>query len=790
MIAHIDKSTHKEQSIPDHLKETGELAWIIGIPLRIPHLAKLTAYFHDLGKWRIRFESYLRAAVENPQSAIRGSVNHSSAGAVYIHRRFNKNGELEKTTVQVICTAILSHHGLMDCLSVDGKDIFHRRLEENTDALEYSEILKNFEKDDLSELPFDAWFQEAVKEVGAYLKETDLVHISKDFALAMLERMLLSILIDADRLNTAAFTGNRQEKEIRTRVPNWKEPLHNLDLYMKKLPKTNKINTYRNQVSEECFSFAENGTGIYILQVPTGGGKTLSSMRYALRHAQHTGKKRIFYIAPYISVLEQNSKEYRDVLQKEDWILEHHSNVIPEDRDLEKQTELGRYKHLTENWDQKIIMTTFVQFLNALFSGSTQAVRRFHNLSEAVIIIDEIQSLPLRMIEPFNMAMNILNQLFHTTVVLCSATQPLLGKVSNPIHLSDPASIISSPENIFRDLKRTVIKPQKGPYDACRTAELVEEILKKKRNVLVILNTKAAARRVYQAVCARNKDSDSPVAIMHLSNIMAPEHRIDFIREMRRKLLDEEPFVCISTSLIEAGVDISFQSVVRSYAGLESIAQAAGRCNRNAEAGDGVGVVYVIRCTEESLGRLEEIETGGNISKVLIPEFTKREIDPLAPRAMHEYYTRYYGRADAAQKMKYPMEEIGTNLVELLENNPQGCRAYRTKQGTLPDLAMKQAFKTAGDRFEAIESNTAGILVPYKKGKDFIHILNQEAAPEQLPGLLKKAQRYTVNLFPYQIEELLKQNALIVLQNGNVLALKEEYYDLALGIVTEGRVKD
>ena len=154
------------------------------------------------------------------------------------------------------------------------------------------------------------------------------------------------------------------------------------------------------------------------------------------------------------------------------------------------------------------------------------------------------------------------------------------------------------------------------------------------------------------------------------------------------------------------------------------------------------GVVYVIRCTEESLGQLEEIETGGNISKVLIPQFTKREIDPLAPRAMHEYYTRYYGRADAAQKMKYPMEEIGTNLVELLENNPQGCRAYRTKQGTLPDLAMKQAFKIAGDRFEAIESNTAGILVPYKKGKDFIHILNQEAAPEQLPGLLKKAQRY------------------------------------------------
>ncbi|WP_343248602.1 CRISPR-associated helicase Cas3' [Diplocloster hominis] len=787
MIAHINKDTKEEQSVSAHLKETGELAWKIGIPLRIPHLAKLTAYFHDMGKWRIRFENYLRTVIENPQSIKKGSVNHSSAGAIYIYRRFYKKGEHEKLTAQLICTAIMSHHGLADCLSVDGKDIFHRRLEENTDELEYEEVLDNFENDDISELPFDDWFQESVNEVRLYLKEREIANISKDFALAMLERILLSVLIDVDRLNTAIFAGNRQEKEIRDDVPNWKDPLHNLDLYMKSLPKSGKINIYRNLISDECYSFAENGTGIYTLQVPTGGGKTLSSMRYALKHAQETRKKRIFYIAPYISVLEQNSKEYRDILKKKEWILEHHSNVIPENREQEKKTELNIYKHMTENWDQKIVLTTFIQFLNTLFSGSTQAVRRFHNLSDAVIIIDEIQSLPLHMTALFNMAMNVLNQLFHTTIVLCSATQPLLGKVSNPIHLSDPASIISSSETLFRDLKRTVIEPKKGPYDAERTAELVEEILQRKRNVLVILNTKAAVRRVYQAVCARCKTSDCPIAVMHLSNNMVPEHRIDSIQKMKKKLLSEELFVCISTSLIEAGVDVSFQSVVRSYAGLDSIAQAAGRCNRNAEDEDGAGIVYVIRCTEENLGRMEEIEAGGNISKVLIPEFVKREIEPLAPQAMDEYYIRYFGRTDAARKMNYPIEECGTNLVELLEGNPQGCRAYSTKQGVIPDLVMKQAFGTAGDKFEAIKSNTTGVLVPYKKGEELIKTLDKEVSPNQLPGLLKDAQRYTVNLFPHQIDKLMKEKALMILKNGNILALKEKFYDLSLGIVTDGR---
>lgn len=794
MIAHIHPdNTLKEQSVQQHLEEISKIAERFGKLIGMGCIAYITALYHDLGKWRKEFECYIRASATGNKGRAKGSVNHSSAGAIYIYRRYYKGSPLQKLTCQLICEAILSHHGLNDCMSPQGEDCFRKRVE-NLENLDYDEVVQNLESSTISMEKTDEYFEKAVEEVSCLQKLISDYELSDAFTKGLIERMLLSILIDADRLDTAIFSSDRSADDLvtLTELP-WGILGKNLENKLNSFPKKEGIAALRRQIADECLAFATNPPGIYRLAVPTGGAKTLSSMRYAIRHAQEFSKKRIFYISPYLSILEQNSQVFRDALGNENLILEHHSNVVIAESEEEEGECIDRYRHLTENWEVPVVITTFVQFLNTLFAGRTSSVRRFHNLADSVIIIDEIQSLPIEMLHIFNMAMNYLFHMCRTTIILCSATQPVLERVQIPIKMAVPADIIADTDSLYKQLKRVRIEEKKEMLTTEMLCGLIWELMQNHNDMLVILNTKGAVKKAHIALKAFLLVQDKPVTLIHLSTNMCPEHRLNCINRMKNHK-EGERFLCISTSLIEAGVDLSFSCVLRSYAGLDSIAQAAGRCNRNGEEKE--GTVYLIHYEEEYLGEMGQIRKGAACSEAVVEEFYKNkeafQHDLLSRPALNAFYERYYYDPEQRKEMNYPLEKLGTNLVDLLAKNLIGMKAYagKIKHAPKPDLPLSQAFKTAGEYFKVIDQDTVNVLVPYGEGKNIINKLNGELSGKEIIEWLRKAQRFTVALYQNECKDLIQAGAVVSLKNGKVLALTEGYYDEEyLGVVKEGRLR-
>jgi CRISPR-associated endonuclease/helicase Cas3 len=786
MIAHIKLGNPDvEQTITDHLEETAQVAKRLGAPLGIGCLAYLAGLYHDIGKFRKEFQRYIRTAVYEGSRKNQKTVNHSSAGAIYIYQRFYNGSQTEKLTAQLICEAILSHHGINDCMSAKGEDCFRKRVE-NLDNLDYDEIMENLYNSNISEHNTDSVYQQAVGEVAFLQKEIISNKLSSGFTNGMIERMLSSILIDADRLGTAVFCGDRSPSDMDLHEVDWKIPQIRLERTLADFPQKEGVFAVRRKIADECLEFSTKLSGIYRLSVPTGGAKTLSSMRYAINHAKVHKKKRIFYIGPYLSILEQNSQVFRNALG-EDLVLEHHSNVIMQE---DKENDENQYRHLTENWDNAIVITTFVQFLNTLFDAKTGAVRRFHNLADSVIIIDEIQSLPINMLHLFNMTMNYLSHLCHTTILLCSATQPVLERVPLPIHMSEPPDIISDVDGVYGQLKRVRVEEVQGVLSTEKLCAFLRERLNQEKDILVILNTKKAVETVYRELKMILDEWQEPINLIHLSTSMCPEHRLMCINQMKDRKSNDR-LVCVSTPLIEAGVDLSFACVVRSYAGLDSIAQAAGRCNRNGEQEE--GIVYLIRYEVERLGYLEQIRKGAECSDIVVDHFRRNQEkyrdDLLSRPALEAYYQNYYYDLDQRQLMDYPLKEENTTMVDLLSRNIEGKKAYAAKHGRdkNPDLVLYQAFKTAGEKFTVIDQNTIGVLVPFGEGENIISKLNGDLDRREVIGWIRKGQRYTVNFYRHKIYELTRMGALTQLKNGNILSLKSGFYDINLGVVLDGK---
>ncbi len=785
MIAHINNN-NKEQKVEEHLINVAQHAFILGNAVGMGHLAYLAGILHDLGKWRMKFEHYIRIAVSNSKQARRGEVNHSSAGAIFVYQRYYKGDENQRLTAQMVAMAILSHHGLYDCLDTHGIDHFHRRVED-LDGLDYDEVMDNLSKSQISISTLDEYFDKAVEEIKSFKAMFDKIKLHPSYTISMIERMLLSILIDADRFDTARFCDDwliDSDKAEADAI--WDILSQNLETHLNSYPNKGYIAEIRRRVSDECLQFAANKPGIYRLAVPTGGAKTLSSLRYALNHAKQYKKKHIFYMAPYLSILEQNSEVFRSALANDDYILEHHSNVVYEEAEQEAASEYNRYKLLTENWDSPIVVTTFVQFLNTMFSDSTQSVRRFHSLADSVIIIDEIQSLPVRMIAMFNLAMNYLSCMCGTTIILCSATQPVLDKVRPPIYLGEPHDIIKNKTELYRQLKRVRVEAKQELMDTETLSRFVTEIMNRYMDVLIIVNTKAAASELFSALKQYYADTEDDVLLIHLSTHMCAQHRLDEINRVRNNL-KKVRIVCVSTALIEAGVDLSFSCVVRSYAGLDSIAQAAGRCNRNGEALE--GIVYLIQYQVERLGHLKEIRQGAECSKKIVDSYMvqpeRYQYDLLSTEALDDFYKNYYYDKQNTKVMYYKVEREGFDLIDLLTKNRIG-REAADSEGKKPDLMMFQAFKTAGKHFEVIANNTTGVIVPYEDGTGIISNLSGDLPAQELKKELRAAQRYTVNLYKQNIDRLKDSGALYFIESAGVWVLRDGFYDNAVGVVYDG----
>lgn len=786
--AHINPKTLEEQSVKEHLLNVSKLSELYGNKIGMKNTAKLIGLLHDLGKETKIFDNYIRYSISNPNDkSLKGSIDHSTAGARYIYDNFYISGDLlQRFTAQLISLAICSHHGgLIDCIDLQGHDKYSERMLKD-EGIYYEEAKVVFNTEYIESKFVDKIFSNAIDEVKVIVKRINSIDKSPKFRLfaaGMLERYLFSCVIDADRFDTYEFITGGGIKKIEDKSTLWDQLVEILETKLNDFPKSNKIDMLREEISIACKNFGENTTGIYQLSVPTGGGKTLSSLRFALEHASKFKKDRIFYVIPYTTIIDQNSKEIKDILGREDIILEHHSNVLIDN-------EYEEYKLLTERWDCPIILTTMVQFLDTLFSGGTQNVRRLHNLANSIIIFDEIQSIPIKCINMFNSAINFLSYICNATIVLCTATQPLLATTKMPLKLSENSDIISDVDIKFKQFKRVNLIDKRiiGGYSTEMLKDFVIDKMKEVESVLVIVNTKNAAKNVFELLKKANDELPEQLkyTIFHLSTSMCPSHRINILNNLKLKL-GKQKVICISTQLIEAGVNISFGCVVRSLAGLDSIAQAAGRCNRHGE--NSCGDVFIVNLHGEDVSKLVDIKEGQKCTERVLDEFKqnpdKFDYDLLSPKAMERYYQYYFH--NRSKEMDYIMQKTKANnlMYDLLADNPSGVNAYRGRTNCNPEIIMKQAFKTAGSYFQVIEQNTTGIIVPYGKGKALIMQINGECSLQELKYYLKEAQQYSVNLFQHEIKKFDELGGIARLKEGTILALKEGYYKEDIGVSYE-----
>jgi CRISPR-associated endonuclease/helicase Cas3 len=542
---------------------------------------------------------------------------------------------------------------------------------------------------------------------------------------------------------------NKEEKDpihIRCLWEKFSESLSLKEVYFQKLKTSSQleetIRILRQDVWMQCRNFSKAPTGIYTLTVPTGGGKTLSSLRLALDHAIINEKKRILYVLPFTSIIEQNASVVREVLNTGDYLLEHHSNVVNETAYGSDDYEYR--KLLTEQWTSPIIFTTMVQFLNTFFAGGTQDIRRFHNLTDCIIIFDEIQALPVKCISLFNETVNFLSNLCRDTIILCSATQPSLGMVKHKVNINK--EIIKDVDIKFEEFKRMEIIDERygRKFSVPKLSEFI--YCKKQENdtILIILNTKAAAERVYLEVKQRFKDDS--ILFYYLSTNLCANHRKSIIREMKEALSQNKQVICVSTQLIEAGVDISFSCVIRHIAGLDSIAQASGRGNRNGEGA--IKQTYIIELEDERLGSLKEIRLGEQFSGFVLDEYASNmdrfDRNLLSPKAIKRYYEHFFWEEDIERMMDYPVHGYDNTIYNML-SHPNKSRAYKNAYDSDYPLKFEYQFKTAAHCFEVIDEAAKSVLVPYKEGKSIISKLySREALPDI--GLIRSAQQYMVNI--------------------------------------------
>lgn len=802
LLAHIDKDSGRVQTLAAHTEAVADLCAEFCGKIGLSSLGRLIGLLHDSGKACSAFQAYLKSG----DNALRGKIFHAYCGARYSLLNYEHDGAIRELTAELAATAICAHHGrLPDIIGIDTTDHLHRKAWPEPEP-PYEESLRNFLQI-IRQQELDGLFKAAQCEVATVFGKilgivakmpSDSKKKMLFFQLGLVQRYLFSCLLDADRYDTFLFEVGCSPEPLPKLPELWDKLAANLEDFLLSFPSDKTINRKRHEISEQCLAFSPHGTGIFRLSVPTGSGKTMASLRYALNCARRNGKERIFYIAPYKSILDQNAGEIRKALKLTDdtVLLEHHCDVVIDDKDQEAAE---RHLLFSQRWNTPIILTTAVQFLNTLFDGRSLCARRMHSLANSVIILDEFQSFPVKCTSMLYAALDFLACVCGCSVVLCTATQPESEEIPIPLLEGKPAQMTANLEETFAAFRRTrlVDKTGEGPLSAAQLADFVLTRLAVCDNLLLILNTKSAAKAVFSSLKDRMSllPPEKRVPVFYLTTALCPSHRKDLIDAIQARLPTPESgahrMVCVSTQLIEAGVDLSFQCVVRSFAGLDSVAQAAGRCNRHGESS--CRDVFLVRCAEENLSRLPDIHRAQEAAGQVLENFRQNPgqfgDDLLSPEAVRRYYHYYFNLQ--CSHLNYPVSEKddprlpkSTDLFDLLSVNKtvlSSCAEHGVPQ---PPHQIHQAFETAGRIFEAIDSAGTEVIVPYGGGKEIISRLYSGPKLSELPGLLRQAQHYCVHLFPYERCTLEACDAIDFPGEFGVAVLREEFYDPELGVQT------
>lgn len=690
--------------------------------------ARAAGLWHDLGKFSKKFQSYLKDGKEK--------VDHSSAGAQHAIKAmememaeaavfcYRVDGQIKKTKVSDIlphCIAygIAGHHsGLLDAKT-------------NGESCQFARLKKGLES--IADCP-DALLKMETIALPSFIKTALGEPKRGAFTLSFFSRMLFSCLVDADFLATESFM-NPEKVRLRNQIPH--DALSQiLDLLEKKLDKfgepTNEVNRQRAKLAHDCRKSAKESPGIFTLTVPTGGGKTLASLLFALKHALAHGQSRILYVVPFTSIIEQNAEVIREIIkpiETENFtpLIEHHASFELDEN--ESDAKKIRLKLATENWDAPLIMTTAVQFYESLFAAKTSRARKLHNIANSVIVLDEAQTLPVDLLSPCLRVLKELSENYHATIILCTATQPAIrfDKMDFPIGFKglDSREIVSDSRSLFNVLKRVSIKHCGQMSDEDLASKLSEE-----SQVLCIVNRRAHAQALFQKLAnANHTNGEKSSENFHLSALMCPAHRSEILQKVRHRLDEKLPTRLIATQVIEAGVDIDFPMVYRALAGLDSIAQAAGRCNREGKLRE--GRVFVFE-PEDVKGEKFFRETANVASEIIeLKKEGQLDGDLLGEEAIRKYFDIYYYREG---------EKCGWDEKCILEK----FRLHECNR----DFPLAFAFASAARDFKLIDEIYEPIIIPFdEKALERIEQLKCEKIPLNR-DLLRGLQRYTVQIAP------------------------------------------
>jgi CRISPR-associated endonuclease/helicase Cas3 len=709
-----EKSPEDWHRLEDHLRSVAELARNFANDFNAGDWAYLAGLWHDLGKYSEEFQNYLRKKndINAHIETAPGRVDHSTAGAIHAIEKFNKVG-------RILGYLIAGHHaGLADWQTADAgnKSLIHRL---QNDALLKKALASN--------IPSEIIEQPLPKQKFK-TKEGHALWI----------RMLYSCLVDADFLDTEAFF-ELEKSEARKGYPSIIELLPIFDEFMiKKQTKADLtfINKQRAEILKQCIEKSAYPPAIFTLTVPTGGGKTLSSMAFALHHAVRYNKSRIIYVIPYTSIIEQTANQFRQIFG--DSIIEHHSNVDVSD----EKSETSKSRLACENWDAPIIVTTSVQFFESLFANRSSRCRKLHNIVNSVVILDEVQLLPPEYLNPILHTIKEVQQNYKVTFVLGTATQPAFKpNQSVDYHfegLENTVEIIENPLSMYKAFKRVEVYTPDEFTTPCTWEDLVSE-LGQYPSVLCIVNRRDDCRMLYELM---------PEGTFHLSALMCGVHRSKVIEKIRKQLKDKIPTRVISTQLVEAGVDLDFPVVYRALAGLDSIAQAAGRCNREGLLEKGRIVVFVPP-SKLPLGYLKQ---AGEIGRQLLAE--ERD-DHLALERFEQFFKQLYWLQ-------------GNNLDK-----------YGILKDLSPDSELRFSFLSAAQKFKLIDDKQyAPVIVRYEEGEELIELLKKKG-PER--WLMRRLQRHVVNLPRYVHTKLLSEGAIVEVHPGIFVQEGGAMYHLELG---------
>lgn len=746
-LAHTENEKGEVHYLDDHLKCVGELAeqYTRQANPALGEMAKWAGLLHDLGKYRDEFQEYL---VGQRERSI--ETHHAVYGSALA---FQKAQTTKNQAWIPIAFAVAAHHaGLHDKSSLP--ELFQKYEAMNR----LSPLIQNFENE-LEKIP------EIISGAEFFGKMNPL---KLEFA----TRMIFSSLVDADFLDTEKHYRSglaREPKELDSR-----ELLKKLNVERtrkvenaKKNKADEKLIEIRNRIFDNCLQKAEGPKGFFSLTVPTGGGKTLSAMAFALKHAEIHKLRRVVVVIPYLSIIEQNAKEYREILG-EDYVIENHSAVkikSEEEEETAKSEKRQRnmLEYAAENWDAPIIVTTSVQFIESLFAHKTSKCRKLHNIANSVVILDEVQTLPAKLLEPLFDVWRQLKENYGVSFVFSTATQPAFRRNNfnfiNGLAENELEEITENTDEIFRELNR--VKYEFKTFQEPKTWADIADQMKNERQVLCVLNTRKHAFELWDDLSGKLAEIEKD-GLFHLSSAMCAEHRLEVIEEIKKRLQNDEICRVVSTQLVEAGVDLDFPVLFRAIAPLDSIVQAAGRCNREGKLKKGRVVVFT---PSENVLPPGIYKTSTEISSSLLHGFDEETLG-----TNHEIFADYFRRV-------YQSNDTGQEI-----------------QADRESLSYREVSKKA----KVIENEGIGVIIQYKNGVNIIQeICSRGMNLNKKVGFadfnrrdLRSLQRFMVNLYPRDFEYLNNHgqlDPLIAGKNLELFVVNEGSYHKKLGVLTNNK---